>query len=497
VFYDRDNDSYYNPPQSPPRLTDDTRVAGVIIRAFDSTGALVGTTTSSASSAYSLSITNAATNDIRVEFEIPSTDPTLDGFVPSLTNNWPSDATYGQSFGNIRFVTLGTTGASIVDFGMHKPSEWCLNRPGLLTCLQPMGDATGKTAPGVVVTPTFFPTTNTNGNYSYNSNTVHELADRLGSVFGIGVDPLPERRRSFSRPGNAFMGTFVKRHSEYGDAGATNTIYHVTVPQSGAGTVTPFITLPGTLPAHDATPAIGDLPYTGDTEIFPMVGRIGLGDVDVMDDGQTILAVDMDETAPKLYFVPIIDTDGTLTAGAPSSVAIPAPETFNTIPCPGIWHPMGIGHRGTRILVGGVCGAENTVTSSAPNGPNPTQSTAFVLEYSGAVDGSGSFSTIFAMRLNYNRPCVFDEGCSHSSSTVGSYLTADWGAWNEYPRFVETMQGSNPQAMLANIEITDTGDLILGFRDRYGDQSKSGSAAWSEAYKAGSLYPQPRDPYPA
>jgi len=494
VFYDRNNDAYYDGPSNSYQVVADNGVAGIIVRAFDSNGDLVGTATSGANGNYTLAVSGAATQDVRIEFEIPSTNADLAGFSQSLSNFYANYA--GQSYGAVRFVKIGATR---VDFGVHKPSEFCPNNPGLLTCLQPMGDAAGTSAPGVVAFKiSSLWATNKAFDYGYNPNSVHASADQLGSVFGIGVDPAAHRRRSGVKPGNAFMGTYVKRHSEYGNAGATNTIYHVTVPQVGAGTVSSFVTLPGTLPAHDATPAptMTGVSYSGDTGVFSRVGRIGLGDVDVMDDAETLLAIDMDETAPKLFFVPIVErVDGSLEAGTPSSIAIPAPATYAGVPCIGTWHPMGIGTRDARILVGGVCGAETTVTPSEPNGPHPTQSAAFVMEYSGTVGGVGSFTTIFATGLGQERGCAYLSGpCQHSTSKVGTLFTADWGAWNEYPQYDAAGSVSNPQAMLANIEITDSGDLILGFRDRSGDQLKTGSAAWSDAYLVGSPYSDYADP---
>jgi hypothetical protein len=497
AFYDRNNNAFYDPNITRSQFIPDNGLAGVIVRAFDSTGALVGSATTGADGTYLLSVSGAATNDVRVEFSFDATSGPLAGFTESLANEFPDFA--GQSFGAVRFVKLGASAVTGIDYGLHKPSEFCLNNPFLITCLQPMGAASGH---GVVG---FAAQRLTAASGTSSSSDVVATLDTLGAVFGIGVDPAPHRRRTTSRPGNVFLGTFVKRHSEYGSQGATNTIYHLTLPRFGTGTVVPFVTLPGVLPLHDATSAPGlDTPYTADIAIFSRVGRIGLGDVDVMDDGNTLLAIDMDETAPKLYFIPIVEaTGGALSAGTPASVAIPKPATFGevpgAVPCVGTWHPMGIGTRGDRILVGGVCGAEDTVTPALPNGPHPTQSAAFVLEYSGTREGGGSFTTVFAVGLGYERGCTYNVGCAHETSEVGDVFTADWGAWNEYPRYTAdvNMLGavSNPQAMLANIEITDAGDLILGFRDRFADQVQTGSAAWSDAFLPGSTYPAPPFPY--
>jgi hypothetical protein len=114
---------------------------------------------------------------------------------------------------------------------------------------------------------------------------------------------------------------------------------------------------------------------------------------------------------------------------------------------PGTWHPMGIGTRGERILVGGVCGAEDTTSTASPRGPAPTQAAAFVLEYTGARDGSGTFATIFAMTMDYDRGCGTNVACNNATSTAGSINSADWVAWNEYPRYSATRRtptGSRP-----------------------------------------------------
>lgn len=449
----------------------DVGVAGIVVRAFDSTGAEVGSTTTGANGTYSLSVTGAATTSVRVEFSIPTTDPLLSGFTSSFaTTTGASGSTAGSA---VQFATIGDTG---VNHAINRPTEYCQNNPTLVTCSSDLG--TGATTNvGAFTVPS---AVNNFTNFTPTSTKIGSSRD-LGSVFGIGVD----------RQRNTFYGTYVRRHAEYGAAGAVNAIYRINL--DNPGTVTTFVTLPGTLPAHDATPVGGYGAYSGDTSIFDKVGRIGLGDVDVTPDGSTLLAVDMDETAPKLYFVPIQGAGNAVTAGSPSSIAIPRPTSVGGVACPGTWHPMGIGARGNRILIGGTCGAENTVSPAAPRGGDPTQSTMFVLEYSGALNGSGSFSTIWGTALSYERGCVYleyDTGrlpCDPRVSQVGGVLSADWAAWNEYPYLYtpsgETgLLGSNPQAMVSNIEIADNGDLVLGLRDRFGDQAKFGLPAFSRAY---------------
>jgi protocatechuate 3,4-dioxygenase beta subunit len=468
----------------------DVPVEGILVRAFDATGALLGSTSTVADGSYTIPTSLSAGSPVRVEFEIPTDDPALAGLEPSFAAlPGATGITAGTS---VQFATAGSTG---VNFAVQRPGEYCQDNPDLVTCLMLPGDAAGLTAPGPFVVPTTSLVSENmvdgaDSALPWTTVTRKGTADAIGSVFGIGVD----RSGTATTAPNAYLGTYVKRHVEYGFAGATNTIYRLTLPEEGLGDASVFITLPGTLPAHDPTGVPGQLstiPYSGDVGVFEHVGRVGLGDVDVTPDGRTLLAVDMDETAPKLWFVPILGSGSNVEAGTPVSVPIPRPATFNDVACPGTWHPMGIGTRGDRILVGGVCGAEDTVTPSTPRGVSPTATTAFVLEWSGS-----SFSTIFAMSLDYPRGCAIQENCISGPGTqAGEQMTAMWGAWNEYPAWVQytptLMKASNPQAMLSNIEIADNGDLVLNFRDRFADQSKSNLAAYSKAYETGSTFAQP------
>jgi hypothetical protein len=383
----------------------DVPVEGILVRAFDATGALLGSTSTVADGSYTIPTSLSAGSPVRVEFEIPTDDPALAGLEPSFAAlPGATGITAGTS---VQFATAGSTG---VNFAVQRPGEYCQDNPDLVTCLMLPGDAAGLTAPGPFVVPTTSLVSENmvegaDSALPWTTVTRKGTADAIGSVFGIGVD----RSGTATTAPNAYLGTYVKRHVEYGFAGATNTIYRLTLPEEGLGDASVFITLPGTLPAHDPTGVPGQLstiPYSGDVGVFEHVGRVGLGDVDVTPDGRTLLAVDMDETAPKLWFVPILGSGSNVEAGTPVSVPIPRPATFNDVACPGTWHPMGIGTRGDRILVGGVCGAEDTVTPSTPRGVSPTATTAFVLEWSGS-----SFSTIFAMSLDYPRGCAIWENC--------------------------------------------------------------------------------------
>ncbi|MFM7068811.1 MAG: SdrD B-like domain-containing protein, partial [Actinomycetes bacterium] len=253
----------------------DVGVAGVTVRAFGSDGALVAQTVTSATGAYSLDVTSAGTALVRIEFAIPDSTPALDGLQPSFAS--ATGASGSSSGTTVQFAKSGDTG---VNLGVARPGEYCQNNPTLVTCTFEQG--TGSTGAGAFTFTSAMPTF---GSLTPNSSLIG-ASDRLGSVFGIGID----------RQGNSFYGTSIKRHIEYGDGGATNTIYRIN--SASPGTVTQFVTLPGALPPHDPTAVIPGVPYSGDTGIFEKVGRAGLGGVEVTPDGKELLAVDMEETDP-------------------------------------------------------------------------------------------------------------------------------------------------------------------------------------------------------
>ncbi|MDX3451195.1 SdrD B-like domain-containing protein [Streptomyces sp. ME02-8801-2C] len=350
--------------------------------------------------------------------------------------------------GNIGFVDV--SGGTDVTYttGFWEPGVYCQENPYLVSCNLTKGDAP-NTYKGLV---------SFNGSFTGSTpdSAVTQLTDntRQQAVFGIGVD----------RTGNKYLGTLVKRHTAYGPAGGTNTIYR----QFGTDpAVDAFVTLPGRLTPHETTDN-----WLHDDAVYGRVGREGIGDVDVSGDGRTLYAVHIGDT--KLYGVAIVGSGATARAGTQTAYDIPRPRA-----CVGEWHPYGIGVRGKRVLVGGVCGAETTVSTSVPWG-DPTQLSAHVYEFE-----NGTFSEIFTHALNHPRGCAYrftglpaDAHRCTKPSTVGQVMSGAWEAWNErVPGSESHSFVSAPQPMLANIEIADNGDLVLGYRDRFGDMTGTATFA--------------------
>jgi hypothetical protein len=265
----------------------DVGIAGIRVRAYDTEGALVGETTSGSDGDFRLDITDSASSRVRIEFTIPdaATAPELAGFEPSAAY-WgppePTDPVSPRSAGSIRFVDIEAPVSSI-DFAVLRPNDFC-DDPTLVTCLLPIGDERGRIPPGLVefsandMVPTFRanPLDYVGAGFQASSIT-------LGSVFGIGID-----RSGRSVDGvrvaapNAFVGSYVERHTEYGSTGNTNTIYRVPLLAAGGSSASVLVTLPSVdgrpLPLHDppvGTGALENIRYSDDRGFFPTSGVSG------------------------------------------------------------------------------------------------------------------------------------------------------------------------------------------------------------------------------
>jgi hypothetical protein len=549
----------------------DSGVGSVAVSAYDATGALVASTMTAADGTYSLPVSGSAT--VRIEFGTPR------GFAPTFVG---SDSGTG-----VRFVAGDT--AAAIDYGMTRGADYCQDNPKLVTCVMPYLANYPVDAPGAVALDSKLGqlTVSQRGaslGGTPGSGTTLTSPSAIGATWGVGVD----------RGGNAYFGTYVKRHSPYGPGstganGAANWIYKVDV---ATGTTTPWIRLGiNTLPSHVATAPSGWSPYTADgyrsdnnlNDVFHLVGRAGLGDVDVTPDGSTLYAVEMTQADPKLWRVPIEGTGAGAEPGTAAAVSIPRPTSLDGVSCNGPWHPMGLGMTADEILVGGVCTVEKprdpltiTTTRSVPGGSeglspgtsnleitfadphnlavddlvtmtsfvrqdgncplingtgaawspstnffevqsvpgattivvdtgewgrdatgplrcanlpaSPTSGTvalfagrqmsAFVLHYDAAAQ---TFSTRAAVELAYNK-AVGAQGIDYSAlyrydeyglSFYWAYKRLGvWRAWNDWdPLPGELSLAVQAQPMLANIEVNDRGDLVLGFRDRWLDQT--------------------------
>ncbi|BDZ42034.1 hypothetical protein GCM10025865_13330 [Paraoerskovia sediminicola] len=113
VFHDFNSNGILDPDPGDPALPRDRGFAGVTVTAYDRDDSAVGTTTSGADGTYTVAVTGADTDALRIEFtDLPQ------GYFPSFS---VLGASAGESGSNVQLVDVGATD---VDFGVNVPDEY-------------------------------------------------------------------------------------------------------------------------------------------------------------------------------------------------------------------------------------------------------------------------------------------------------------------------------------------------------------------------------------
>ncbi len=426
-------------------------VGGVTVQAFDATGALLDSTTTSTAAAtlgqYSLTVPNSP--EIRVEFS----------GLPSTFLYGPAGPDSGTA---VQFVP---SNAVDVNVGVNKPSEYCQSNPVLLTSCYVYGSHVGNTEAAIVSFPFDAGTTSTTSNANVANPTSHAIMrpiSELGAVWGIAY----QRRSQL-----AFAGAFMKRHADFGPDG-TGAIYQIDTANNTASLFLDLNALFGPNTAgpnqHDTADFFNDNGNTG----WDAVGKNSLGDVDISEDEQTLWAINLFDR--RLYQMPIgyppvaptnaqitritLPDPGTGATGCPFDASTPAGELNRNL------RPGALKAANDVIYVGMVCTAESTQQASDLR--------AFVYAYDPV---GGTWTQVVNIPLNYAR------GCASRNGSV--CLSADWRPWSATIDCVRDpnntanclhpygVQEALSQPWPIDIEFDERGAMLLGVADRYGHQT--------------------------
>jgi len=426
-------------------------VAGIVVTAYGRTGSVIQSTTTNADGQYTLNQlpngTDPAVSEVRIEFT----------GLPSFLRYGPNRA---DSYTSVVFVVCESNAGNI-DLAVANPGQHCVPDPDLVTTCFILGDQqTGPNAGDSVVRAVPYNA----GSRDVNStpvgtrfdgpNTTLANTTQVGSAFGVAW-----RRQTET----LYVSAFLKRHAGLGPEGP-GAIYAIDVANGGAPT------LFTTLPAANAGEALhtdgteyadrpGIDPWLIDVESFPLVGKRSLGDMTMSEDDSTLFVVNLFNR--QLYSIPVDNP------GAASSVNLPT--NLPGCPAAGDARPFSVAMYDGLVYVGIVCSAESS--------QNRNDLRAYVYSHN---PSGGGFNLVLNIPLNYERRCsrqTTDPNCR-------SILPANWLPWTS--DFREDFIAANgtrsfdityPQPWLTDIEFDNNGDMILGFRDRFGDQS--GNEAYS------------------
>jgi hypothetical protein len=391
-------------------------VAGVTVTAYNAAGTAVGTATTDANGNYT--IVGDATDGPYVG------QPYRIEFTEALS--YLQDGAVGSNNGSsVQFITpsgLNTTG---IGFGLQNPAQYCQNANSLnlATCRSFSGDNTNS---GTSLMS--YPYTSSGASPSV---VAEAAANQMGSAYGIAYDRNND---------DIFVSAFLKRHAALGSGGLGAIYKDSDANAAGGFSATAFATIPnvGTAPTGRDLGAL--TAPSRDLNAFNAVGRIGLGDLDISEDGTTLYAMNLNEN--KVYQVTV--SSGAVSAGG---ATIPTPAACTTG-----FHAFGMGVNDGKLYAGGVCEEVDAGND------------AFVYESS---DGGATWNAtpVLSFDLNYSRGCVKDRGGACKSAQWNSWTTV-WPGWAT----VGGQYAVYPQAMLSDINF-DNGKLIVSLRDRWGDQT--------------------------
>lgn len=413
----------------------ETGVQGVVVTVSNATGAVLGQTTTLANGTY---VIPSITGFVKVEFaNFP------DGYV--------SGPQGGQSGTSIQFVTAPKADVSL---GILYPSDYCQPDPLLVTACYVSGNGlnpNGTAANGDVLVGFRYSSEGTSDMppYHYANNA------QIGTTFGVSYQKATRR---------LFMSAYIKRHVGLGELGAGG--IYVVSGDSTTFSATPFLDIDkiGIETGFELTNEERELSgkaaeHSADAKAYAKVGKAGIGSISISEDGKVLWLTNLFDR--KLYAIEL-DSDND-PATPPKDTDVKSFDVPEVKRANGVSRPWAVKfHRG-KVYVG--------VTYTGENGGtvNDLQANVFTLNPA----NSAWSNSLLTIPLNYQKGCArkTDQGCS-------------WNVWeDEYKQSWEVTDpapsdGSypyitvaRPMPALVEIEFDGEESMILGFRDRFSDQT--------------------------
>jgi uncharacterized repeat protein (TIGR01451 family) len=356
-----------------------------------------------------------------------------------------------------------------IDLGLLDPSLLCEDNPLMVTNCYVNGTMDG----GVLVSWNYNDAGLISGGrpaptYQANNN-------QIGTTWGLAYHKATE---------SAFTSAFLKRHSRlidgdadgFGDLGA---IYNISMDGNPGNDNTPLwldldgamdtdgnIISVGTIPNDAGRGIVGNGP-NNDAEAFTKVGKVGIGDIDLNSSHDELWAVNVFD---KTLLAITINSD--MSPGAIRSFDIPT-DQCNGSGTNNDSRPFAVKYFGGSVYVGVVCSGENT------NDLNTMAAYVYRLDDDGT---STTFTEVLNFDLDYNRDSPDDNtGCNSFNN---------WLPWSDtWPS--ACCCGTRivyPQPLLSDIEFNiTTGEMLLGFIDRFGHQSGFNNYAPTGSTEFGSV----------
>lgn len=283
-----------------------------------------------------------------------------------------------------------------------------------------------------------------------------------GSVYGLAYH---------TQSDTLLSGAFLKRFAALSPYGA-GAIY-ATNRRTGQTTLFADINHLAGSNAAGIDPRTGDTDWFHDAEAFSKVGFVGLGDIDLAEDQQTLYVVSLGDR--KLYQLDTSALDGKGSLPI-NQLKAATPIPLNACGNANDARPMGLGIHEGKVYVGVTCTAQSTVSSGSLG--DTGQLKAVVYRFDPETQQFTN-TPVFSTPLNYPRGCVYSTNVMAPADS--NCFDSNWRPWQPnwqviYGRIAPgNAQQTNfnleyPQPWLSDIAF-DNGDMLLGFRDLNGDRT--------------------------
>lgn len=420
------------------RDTNEPGVKGILVKSYTTTDQLLGTATTNATGTYTLSPAAAVGQKVRIEFELPATGSSFYDAVKNLDFPGMGGATYGTA---VQFVTGNTAN---INFAINNPDDYTSSKTYFATSVHATGnsqDITGNTA--ALNALTAYPTGMQDW---FNTDSMHNLATqyKTGTLWGLAYSRTSKR---------LFAAAFLKRHAALGNQGIGG-IYVTDLTNGFPGTTSNFVNLSsigvnvGSISSNTAR-NLGPNTYsrTNDNAIFDSVGKVGIGGMDISEDGRYLYTVNL--YAKKLLKIDLRNAVTPMVPGAAqvSSFTLPDPGCSG-----GQSRPFAVKAYRGKVYIGMICDAATSLNR------NDLKATVFAFS-----PVTNSFTNVLSFPLNYRRGPVLSAG----------YDTT-WQPWNPNWPDIPDYYLVYPEPVLADIDFDSDGSMVLGFIDRFSHQGAAG-----------------------
>jgi hypothetical protein len=431
--------------------------ANVVVNAYNSANVLF-TATTSPTGTYTIA---APAGSYRIEFVTPS----------GLQNGVGSNAAVASSNTDIQFITAP---AATVNYGLAS-GEWYVtnNNPFIATNVissgDPNGGGTSGTRDNLFVLPYSLPATGTLGAFDP-AQAQREVHSTLGSVFGL----------AYQKSTNTLLNSaYYKRHAAFGPNGI-DAIYKTQVTAGNPAVPSLLVkvsTIGINVGADTRSTTVGDPNYippasngvSQDQAAFANIAKIGIGDIDLSEDGKSLFLVNLFEN--KLHRINVgAPLKTSFVTGDVTTWVIPNPTGIGSL----TWHPFGLKTAYGKVYVGGVMVKEQTTNHNLAT--DTVGQRGVVYEFDPTT---GSFTEVLRFPLTYRRgfsngdlrfPTRNNYWCAWQNNGDGTAAGPLQAGYNVAGNGAFTGGIYYPQPILADIEFTDDNQMLIGMRDRFGDQ---------------------------